>query len=37
MDAGFFQYNAVDSGTEYSSHFSAINLLNKKVKKYGKV
>lgn len=37
MDASFFLYNAVDSGTEYGSHFSARNLLNKKVKKYGKV
>ena len=37
MDAGFFQYNAVDSSAEYSSHFSAKNLLNKKVKKYRKV
>ena len=37
MDAGFSQHNAVDSSAEYSSHFSAKNLLNKKVKKYGKV
>ena len=37
MDAGFFQYNAVEASVEYSSHGSARNLLNKKVKKYGKV